>query len=153
MFCPCSFTEAEKAAAFRAVIGAVTTNCALGELSIVEGMPFSRAGEYEAVAAAADAQGRSAMPILLKIDPAIASERISGQRSAQAAMAADRDATLPFTVHARFRKPPVSTFELDARADPHELLNAAAECIYSVRHGTVEPRSTSASGAATRSRE
>lgn len=153
MFCPCSFTDAEKAAAFRAVIEAVTTNCALGELSIVEGMPFSRRGEYEAVAAAADGQGRSAMPIHLKIDPAIAAERISGQRSAQAAMAADRDAMLPFTVHARFREPPASTFELDARADPHELLNAAAECIHSVRQGRVEHRSTSSSGAATRSRD
>jgi len=42
MFRPCSFTDAEKAAAFSAVIGAVRTNCALGHLSIVEGMPFSR---------------------------------------------------------------------------------------------------------------
>lgn len=129
MFCPCSFTDAEKEAAFRAVIGAVTANCALGELSIVEGMPFSRPGEYEAVAAATAAQGRSAMAILLKIDPALASERIAGQLSAEAAPAADRDATLPFTVHARFREPPASALELDARADPLELLNAAAEQI------------------------
>jgi len=35
-------------------------------------MPFSRCGEYEAVAVATAAPGRSAMAILLKIDPAVA---------------------------------------------------------------------------------
>jgi predicted kinase len=130
MFRPCSFTDAEKAAAFSAVIGAVRTNCALGHLSIVEGMPFSRRGEYEAIAAATAAYGRSAMAILLKIDPAVAAERIAAaQPSTQSAIAADRDTTLPFTVHARFREPPASTLELDARADRLELLNAAAEQI------------------------
>ncbi len=132
MFCPCSFTDAEKAAAFSAVIEAVTTNCALGQLSIVEGMPFSRRGEYEAVDDAAAAHGRSAMAILLKIDPAVAAQRIAVQRSARPAMAADRDAMLPFTVHARFREPPPSTLELDACADRRELLNAAVEQIDAV---------------------
>jgi hypothetical protein len=126
---------AEKAAAFSAVIGAVRTTAPSGTLSIVEGMPFSRRGEYEAVAAATASHGRSAMAILLKVDPAVAAERIANQPSAgrfepQPAMAADRDTTLPFTVHARFREPPPSTLELDARADRLELLNAAAELSY-----------------------
>lgn len=132
MFRPCSFTDAEKAAAFSAVIDAVTTNCALGHLSIVEGMPFSRRGEYEAVAAAAAAEGRSAMAILLNIDPAVAAERIAAQPSTEPALAADRDTTLPFSVHARFREPPPCTLELDACADRLELLNAAAEQIAAV---------------------
>jgi predicted kinase len=148
MFRPCSFTDAEKAAAFSAVIGAVRTNCALGHLSIVEGMPFSRRGEYEAVAAAAGAHGRSAMAILLKIDPAVAAERIATQPSTQSALAADRDTTLPFTVHARFREPPPSTLELDARADPLELLNVAAEQIAAVPGGDVSHRSRSSSDVA-----
>lgn len=133
MFRPCSFTDAEKAAAFCALIAAVRTNCALGHLSIVEGMPFSRPGEYEAVAAAAAGEGRTAMPILLRLDPAVAAERIAAQPSAQAAIAADRDARLPFAVDGRFREPPPSTLELDACADPLELLNAAAEQISAAR--------------------
>jgi predicted kinase len=142
MFRPCSFTDVEKAAAFRAVIDAVRTNCALGQLSIVEGMPFSRRGEYEAVVAAAAEHGRSAMAILLKIEPAVAAERIANQPSAQPAMVADRDTTLPFSVHARFREPPPSTLELDARADRLELLDAAAEQIAAVRSGDAPPGST-----------
>jgi predicted kinase len=142
MFRPCTFTDAEKAAAFSAVLGAVRTNCALGHLSIVEGMPFSRRGEYEAVAAAAAAHGRSTMAILLKIDPAVAAERIASEPSAQRAMAADRDTTLPFTVHARFRHPPPSTLELDASADRLDLLNAAAEQIAAVHGGDVPHRSS-----------
>jgi predicted kinase len=136
MFRPCGFTESEKTAAFSAVIDAVTTNCALGYLSIVEGMPFSRHGEYEAVAAAAAAQGRSALPILLKIDPLVASERIAAQRPSRQTMVADRDTALPFTVHRRFREPPRSTLELDARLDPLELLHAAAGGISAVHRAT-----------------
>jgi predicted kinase len=142
MFRPCTFTDAEKATAFSAVLRTVRTNCALGHLSIVEGMPFSRPGEYEAVAAAAAAHGRSTMAILLKIDPAVAAERIANEPSAQPAMPADRDTTLPFTVHARFREPPPSTLELDARADRLELLNAAAEQIAAVRGRDVPHRSS-----------
>ena len=140
MFRPCSFTDAEKAAAFCAVIEAVATNCALGHLSIVEGMPFSRRGEYEAVAAAAAEQGRSAMAVLLKIDPGVAAQRIAAQRSVDAAMAGDRDAALPLTVHARFREPPPSTLELDATADRLELLDAAAEQIAALAGGDVPHR-------------
>ncbi len=125
MFRPCSFTDAEKAAAFSAVIDAVATNCSLGHLSIVEGMPFSRPGEYEVVAAAAAAQGRSTIAILLKIDPAVAAARIAAQRCTQP-IAADRDPALAFSVDARFREPPPSTLELDACADRLELLDAAA---------------------------
>ncbi|MDP8968763.1 MAG: AAA family ATPase [Actinomycetota bacterium] len=152
MFRPCSFSDAEKAAAFSALLGAVTTNCSLGEVSIVEGMPFSRPGEYEAVAAAAAAQGRSALPILLRIDPAVAAERIAAQRSPGQALPADRDPALPFAVHARFREPPPSTLELDARADPLELLNAAVEQISAIGGGDVPPRSSSFVDPATRSR-
>lgn len=80
---PCSFIDAGKSAAFSAVIAAVMTNCALGRLSIVEGMPFSRRGEYEAVAAGGRRAGRSATPILLKIEPVVAAERIAAEPSTQ----------------------------------------------------------------------
>lgn len=143
MFRPCSFTDSEKAAAFSAVIDAVTTNCALGHLSIVEGMPFSRRGEYEAVAAAAAAQGRSAMAILLKIAPAVAAERIATQGRTDPATAADRDTALPFVVHARFREPPPSTLVLDAHADRLKLLDRAADQIAAVRGDDVPHRASS----------
>lgn len=142
MFGPCSSTDGEKKAAFAALIGAVTTNCALGHLSIVEGMPFSRYGEYEAVAAAAAAQGHVALPVLLKIDPAVASQRIAAQPPAAHAVPHDRDPALPYTVDRRFREPPPSTLQLDASRDPEELVNAVAERIAACppgRRGTRGP--------------
>lgn len=133
MFRPCSLTDAEKAAAFSAVIEAVATNCALGHLSIVEGMPFSRRGEYEAVADAAAACGREAMAIFLKIDPATAAERIAAQ-GAPPPLAPDRDPRLPFAVHARFRELPESAVELDACVERGELLEAACELLAARRN-------------------
>jgi predicted kinase len=129
MFHPCSFTHDEKVSAFVAVVSAVETNCALGHLSIVEGMPFSRYGEYEAVAAAAAVQGRLALPILLRVDPVVASQRIAAQRSDGAPMAEDRDAALPHAVNSRFRVPPPSTIELDAGLSSLQVLNAAIDQI------------------------
>ncbi|MDQ3850763.1 MAG: AAA family ATPase, partial [Actinomycetota bacterium] len=50
MFRPCDFSEAEKQAAFAAVVHAVAVNGELRRSTVVEGMPFSRDGEFEAVA-------------------------------------------------------------------------------------------------------
>jgi len=133
MFGPCSSTDGEKRAAFSAVISAVTTNCALGHLSIVEGMPFSRPGEYEAVSTAVAAQGHAALPVLLRLDPAVASQRIAAQGRSAHAVPHDRDAGLPYAVDRRFRDPPPSTLHLDARRDTEELVDAAAERIAAAR--------------------
>ena len=135
MFRPCSLTDEEKAAAFAALLGAVATNCALGRLSIVEGMPFSHDGEYEAVADAAAAHRRAALPILLRIDPAVAARRIAAQRAAGEPGPVDRDAALPHRVHRRFRIPPPATVELDACLESGALVDAAAEAIAAERRG------------------
>ncbi len=75
MFGPCSSTDGEKKAAFAALIGAVTTNCALGHLSIVEGMPFSRYAAHAvphdrdpALAYTVDRRFREPPPSTLQLD-------------------------------------------------------------------------------------
>jgi predicted kinase len=122
MFRPCSFTEREKAAAFEAVLHAVTVNCGLGHSTIVDGMPFSREGELEAVSRAARAAGCRAVPVLCALSIEEARRRIRSQGEASAPAAEDRDPELAQEVADRFRSPPQGTLELDATRPVSELV-------------------------------
>lgn len=125
MFNPCEFTDAEKFAAFDATVKAVEVNLELGRLCIVEGMPFSRVGEYEAIAEAAEHHGRSALPVVLAIEPSLAAERISSDKEQGTPMAVDRDSHLPLIVSRRLREPPPDALVLDASQSPQAVSEAA----------------------------
>jgi predicted kinase len=122
MFQPCDFNETEKRAAFSAVLTAVDANCELGRVSIVEGMPFSRVGEYEAVAELAARRGRQALAVLLEISPEVAAARIAAQQARGEKMADDRNSELPEIVNKRFRVAPSGALVLDATQAPDVLL-------------------------------
>jgi predicted kinase len=113
MFQPCSFTPEEKAASFRAVTDAVATNCELGHSTIVEGMPFSRVGEVEAVQARAGEHGVRTVTVLCNTPIEVAQQRVRAQRRAGVPMADDRGAELVAEVAARFRSPPEGALVLD----------------------------------------
>ena len=68
MFRPGGFTDAEKEAAFQAVLEALAANCRLGHCSIVDGMPFSRPGELEAVTQTSERHG--GLPFAREANPA-----------------------------------------------------------------------------------
>jgi predicted kinase len=121
MFRPCSFTDAEKAAAFDALLRAVTVNCELGCSTIVDGMPFSRTGELEAVSQASAEHRCSTVPVLCSISIEEAQRRIHHQREASEPMAEDRDAGLVVEVALRFRSPPEGSVEVDATRPVEEL--------------------------------
>lgn len=127
MFRPCSFTDREKAAAFEAVVHAVTVNCELGHSTIIDGMPFSREGELEAVAQASRAGGCGTLPVLCSITIEEAQRRIRSQDEASEPTAADRDAGLVAEVAERFRALPKGTLELDATRPVEELTEAVLE--------------------------
>ena len=124
MFRPCSFTDAEKAAAFDAVVQAVAVNCELGSSTIVDGMPFSRAGEYEAVKEASERRGCPALPVLCSISVEEAQRRVRRQGGGSAEAPADRDEDLVGEVAKRFRSLPEGTLELDATRPVQELTHA-----------------------------
>lgn len=124
MFRPCSFTDAEKAAAFKALLQAVAVNCELGHSTVLDGMPFSRVGELEAVSEASEGHGCRAVPVLCSVSIEEAQRRIRRQREASERMAEDRDDELVSEVAARFRSPPKGTLELDATRPVDELLDA-----------------------------
>ncbi len=134
MFEPCSFTDAEKAAAFQAVLVAIDANCKLGRVSIVEGMPFSRVGEYEAVVQMASRYGLSTFAILLQINPEVAAARVASQRARKTAMADDRTEDLPRVVSRRFRSPPAGALVLDATSPPEHLVSTGLKWLEERRH-------------------
>jgi predicted kinase len=129
MFDPCEFTDTEKHAAFQGVLSAIQANCELGRISVVDGMPFSRVGEYETAARTVSQCGRIALPILLNIAPEVAAARIVAQTEDGRAPADDRTSELPEDVSRRFRSPPPGALLLDAERPPEHLLRSALEWI------------------------
>ena len=127
MFRPCSFGRLEKAAAFEAVLAAVAVNCELGHPTIVDGMPFSREGELEAVSRASAAAGSPTLAVLCSVTIEEAQRRVA--RGHEASEAADRDPALVAQAAERFRAPPRGTLELDATRPVGELAEAVAERI------------------------
>ena len=126
MFRPCSFTEREKTAAFQAVLRAVTVNCELGVSTIVDGMPFSREGQLEAVSRAGRAGGCRTVAVFCSVSIEEAQRRIESQDEP---VAEDRHAKLVAEVAERFRSLPAGTLELDATRPVTELTEAVLERI------------------------
>lgn len=114
MFTPCSFTLAEKHAAFEAVLVATRTNCLLGESTIVEGMPFSREHEPRAVREVALTNGAVFLAVLCDLPLSEAKARIVGQQGAGVAMAPDRTPALVDEVADRLRYVPPDVLRVDA---------------------------------------
>ena len=129
MFRPCSFTGREKAAAFGALLAAVSANCELGHSTIVDGMPFSREGELEAVNDAGAAKGCRTVAVFCAVPVEEAQRRVERQRDDAEPVAADRDAELVADVAGRFRPLPEGTLELDATRPVDELVDAVIEQI------------------------
>jgi len=123
MFEPCEFTEQEKQAAFRGVLAAVDANCALGRLTVVDGMPFSRVGEIEAVTEVAARWQRTLVAIMLKVSPELAARRVSADHGSMRKPGDDRTVELPAQVSRRFRALPEGTVVLDGEASVETLLD------------------------------
>jgi predicted kinase len=119
LFRPCSFSDREKEAAFEALLRAVAVNCALGHSSVVDGMPFSRVGEYERLEDAARAGGAASVAVLCSVPVAVAQRRVGDQDG----HAPDRDDGLVAEVAERFRTPPDGTVEVDGTRPVHELVD------------------------------
>lgn len=125
LFDPCLFTPAEKFAAFEALLIAVRTLAHENRGLIVEGMPFSRPGELEAVRDELVAADRTATFIHLALPPEVAAQRIRGARQAGDRMAPDRDETLPRAVADRFRALPSWVSTIDATQERSSIQRAA----------------------------
>jgi predicted kinase len=131
MFMPCSFTDVEKQASFRALLEALRANCQLGLTTVVEGMPFSRDDEFEAVQATAAQHGIETFGIFLDVPVDVAQARVEAQRNSRVPMADDRDAALVAEVAGRFRSLPDDILVLDATRALADLVAETLEHISS----------------------
>jgi len=126
MFQPCSLTQEERSAAFRAMLDAMEVNIKLGSSCITDGMPFSRDGELESVEQVGTALGVPVESFLLECPVGLAMDRIAHSLRHNTTLsgrpaADDRTPELVRTVAERFRRFPIRTSVLDATMSPHQL--------------------------------
>ena len=120
MFVPLTLTDEEKFASFRAVVEAVGCNCELGATTIVEGMPFSRVGEFEEVRDRAAEAGVPTYSVWLSVPIDLARSRVAADVRSGVPMADDRVERVT-EVAGRFRPPPDDGLVLDGRRSLDEL--------------------------------
>lgn len=135
MFPRCSFSAAEKIAAFRVLLSAVEVNCALGRSSIVDGVTFSRRSDLDQLDRAVRSYAVDTVALYLDCAPELARARVAADLAASVHPASDRTTGLVDTVAARFEAPPPSAVLLDASAPASELCQRALEAIRTIRGG------------------
>jgi predicted kinase len=126
MFPACTFTPAEKRAAFRAVLTALEVNCAFGRSSVLDGMTLSRRSDLEAIDRTIGPYPVRAVPILVDCPPELARARIAADRSPHPAR--DRRPELVDQVLARFEVP-AGCAVIDARLSEAEMCETAVALI------------------------
>ena len=114
MFKKCTYTVAEKRAAFSGLLAAIEVAAQLGRPSIVDGVAFSTVGDLEAVVSAAQQGGARPLVVWLDCPVDIAVRRVEDDRLTNKHTAVDRDAALVRQVNANFRAIPESAYRLDA---------------------------------------
>lgn len=125
MFPRCDYTFIEKRAAFRTVLLAVEINCLLGEPSVIDGMTFSRRGDFDEVASLADRHGFDVLPLLIDCPAALARERIARDLAERRHPAEDREPELVDIVARRFDAPPAASIRIDGARPMEEVCRLA----------------------------
>ncbi|MFZ4514802.1 MAG: AAA family ATPase [Acidimicrobiia bacterium] len=82
LFAPCDWTEDEKLVAFEAMLGGAVHHLERNRWVILEGMPFTRRSEAEAVRIVAREFGASALVVHCHVTIEVAQARIDNDRAA-----------------------------------------------------------------------
>ncbi|MEO8461059.1 MAG: AAA family ATPase, partial [Dokdonella sp.] len=130
MFPDCNYSYIEKRAAFRAVLLAVEINCLLGEASVIDGMTFSRAGDFESVMQLAKRMKFRAIALWIDCPPAIARDRIAADAAAARHIARDRVPALVDAVLARGDQPPDDAIRIDATQPIAAMCRASVDAVH-----------------------
>jgi predicted kinase len=133
MFPKCSYSFAEKRAAFRAMLVALEVNCLLGESSVLDGMTFSRRRDLLRVDAVVRRYGFTPMPIYLDCPPQLARARIAQDVRDNRHLARDRTPEAVTEVLVRFEAPPPNALVIDATLPAAQMCRAAIEAVATVR--------------------
>jgi len=135
MFPLCSYSFAEKRAAFRALLVALEVNCLLGESSVLDGVTFSRRRDLLRVDAVIRRYGFTPVPIYLDCPPEVARARIADDVRNNRHLARDRTPEVVTEVLVRFDAPPPSALVIDATLPPAQMCRVAVEAVMAIRDG------------------
>jgi len=135
MFPKCSYSFAEKRAAFRAMLVALEVNCLLGASSVLDGVTFSRRRDLLRVDAVIRRYGFTPVPIYLECPPNVARARIAEDVRNNRHLARDRTPEIVTEVLMRFEAPPPSALLIDATLPPAQMCRRALEAVAAIRHG------------------
>jgi len=137
MFPRCSYSFAEKRAAFRGMLFALEINCMLGESSVLDGVTFSRRRDLLRVDGVIRRYGFTPVPIYLDCPPDVARARIADDVAHNRHLARDRGPETVTEVLVRFDAPPPSALVIDATLPAAQMCRAALAAVAAVR-GSVE---------------
>ncbi len=129
MFPKCSYSFAEKRAAFRALLLALEINCILGESSVIDGMTFARRRDLIRVDGVIRRYQFTPIPVYLDCPPDLARERIARDVEANQHLARDRGPEVVGNVMARFDKPPPSALSIDASLPAADVCRQVVEVV------------------------
>jgi predicted kinase len=130
LFPRCDYSVLEKRAAFRALLGALEVNCALGHSSVIDGMTFSRRRDVERVARTVEPFGARLLPVWLDVPPEIARARIARDlASGTPHVAADRKPGLVDEVLQRMQQPDARIAVIDAAKPVDEVCAMALRIV------------------------
>ena len=129
MFPRCSYSFAEKRAAFRALLLALEINCMLGESSVIDGVTFSRRRDLLRVDAAIRRYQFTPVPIFLDCPPEVARARIAADVANNRHLARDRTPDIVTEVLARFDAPPPNALVINAALPAVEVCRQAVDAV------------------------
>src|SRR5512146_1789869 len=135
MFPSCSYSFAEKRAAFRAMLLALEINCLLGESSVIDGVTFSRRADLVRVDSTIRRYGFTPIPIYLDCPPGVAHDRIAREVEHNQHLARDRTPELVYEVQARFDTPPPNALVVNANQRAAEVCRIVVEAVAGIRRG------------------
>jgi predicted kinase len=138
MFPRCSYSFAEKRAAFRGMLFALEINCMLGESSVLDGVTFSRRRDLLRVDGVIRRYGFTPVPIYLDCPPDVARARIADDVAHNRHLARDRGPETVTEVLVRFDAPPPSALVIDATLPAAQMCRAALAAVAAVRGSVVE---------------
>ena len=141
MFPRCSYTFAEKRAAFRATLLALEINCLLGESTVIDGVTFSRRADLVRVDNTIRRYGFTPIPIYLDCPPGVAYDRIAREVEHNQHLARDRTPDLVYEVQARFDTPPPNALVINANQRAADVCRIVVEAVANIcRAGMVGDR-------------
>jgi len=136
MFPSCSYTFAEKRAAFRATLLALEINCLLGESTVIDGVTFSRRADLVRVDDTIRRYGFTPIPIYLDCPPRVAHDRIAREVEHNRHLARDRTPDLVYEVQARFDTPPPNALVVNANQAAADVCRIVVDAVAGIRRGS-----------------